>query len=85
MAETTLFLVVINVKQDVPSAAAAQRDRLRAAVLRLGDAIDMELVEPCLPELEALALLCEDHRLPIEAARVRRWLTGGMVEHGRGL
>jgi len=51
-----------------------QRERLRNAVTGLGAAIASGEVTPTPGELEALAQICVDHFLPVEAARVRRWM-----------
>lgn len=56
------------------SVRLARRARLVAAVKHL--AIDMAAGvttwEPI--ELRALAAVCDEHKLPVEAARVRRWI-----------
>lgn len=54
-----------------------QRDELRDAVNRLANAMFRGDVEPDPDELRALAEICAINHLPIEAARVRRWLQGG--------
>lgn len=52
-----------------------QRDRLAAAVDRLGRALDtVSLDHESVVELDALARICEEAALPEEAARVRRWI-----------
>jgi hypothetical protein len=53
--------------------AFARRARLAEAVAKLAMAIATGAVAPHALELQALASLCEDHFLPREAARVRRW------------
>ena len=55
----------------------ARRTMLKAAVANLGVAISRGECTPQLVELEALALICDDHQLPAEATRVRRWIAGG--------
>jgi hypothetical protein len=52
-----------------------RRERLRNAVAAKERAIASgEAPDPI--ELEPLAQLCVDHFLPVEAARVRRWIAG---------
>lgn len=63
------------------SRKAAGRERIAAAVAVLAQAIDRGDVTPVLEELEAAVAVCEEHDLPIEAARIRRWL--GMDMKGR--
>ena len=50
------------------------RTRLASAVAQLAIAIDAGEVEPIVLELRIIAGLCDDHQLPTEAARVRRWM-----------
>jgi len=50
------------------------RQRFVEMINKLGTAIANGECTPELGELEALVLICEDRQLPIEAARVRRWL-----------
>lgn len=45
-----------------------------AAVANLAVAIAHGTIRPQPGELDALALICDRQQLPIEAARVRRWL-----------
>jgi hypothetical protein len=52
------------------------RRRLKAAVDKLALAIAKGDVTPLPLELQALAEICETENLPIEAARVRRWMVG---------
>jgi hypothetical protein len=52
-----------------------RRARLAEAVARMAIAIAYDDVTPTILELETLAAICDDHELPGEAARVRRWLT----------
>lgn len=56
---------------------AERRRRLADAVADLADAIVTGEVTPDLIELQALALICDEHQLPIDAARVRRWTGRG--------
>jgi len=60
------------------SAVADRRKQalLRAAVAQLAVALDAGAVTLTIGDLEALAMLCDGHQLPAEAARVRRWLGG---------
>lgn len=55
-------------------AVSARRSRLTEAIARLATAIDYDEVTPDPIELQALAALCDDAHLTVEAARVRRWL-----------
>ena len=48
--------------------------KTRAIVAALADAIAAGDVEPSIAELRALAQLCDQRHLPLEAARIRRWL-----------
>jgi hypothetical protein len=50
------------------------RRRLQEAVAKLGEALATGEVKPSPGELQALAAVCDANRLPIEAARVRRWM-----------
>lgn len=50
--------------------------RLAQCVAELGAAIASGEVTPEWMELQALALICDENKLPIEAARVRRWMEG---------
>ena len=50
-----------------------RRLELRDAVARMATAIARGELTPTPHELEALAQICADHFLPVEAARVRRW------------
>jgi len=50
------------------------RGHLVDAVEQLAGAIDRGECQPLRIELHALAVACDEHQLPIEAARVRRWL-----------
>jgi hypothetical protein len=52
------------------------RRRLKAAIAKLALAIANGEVTPLPLELQALAEICETENLPIEAARVRRWMAG---------
>lgn len=51
-----------------------RRLELRDAVTRLAIAIAHGEVTPQPIELEALAQICAEHFLPVEAARIRRWI-----------
>lgn len=52
-----------------------RRARLKEAVAKMAHAIESsDEVCPTHHELYALAELCDEHDLPIEAARVRRWM-----------
>jgi hypothetical protein len=50
------------------------RDTLQRCIRELGVAIASGECTPLIVELEALAEICDDARLPAEAARVRRWM-----------
>lgn len=54
---------------------AARRERLRASVARWADRIAAEAYYPAPDELTAVVALCQEYFLPVEAARVRRWMT----------
>lgn len=58
---------------DLPT-FAARRNRLRSAITQFMAAIVAGEVTPIPAELEALAQLCDEQFLPVEAARVRRWI-----------
>lgn len=51
-----------------------RRTRLSAAVAKMAHQIDTGAITTSVVELDALAQLCDAHQLPIEAARVRRWI-----------
>lgn len=52
-----------------------RRLRLRTAIERMSAAILAgECEPPTVDDLRALAELCNEHFLPVEAARVRRWM-----------
>lgn len=53
-----------------------QRMRLQQAVIELGQAIATGETQPEVVELQALAGICDDAQLPIEARRIRLWLAG---------
>jgi hypothetical protein len=54
---------------------AERRQRLREAVAKMATAIDTgECDPPTRAELEAVAALCTEYFLPVELARVRRWM-----------
>jgi hypothetical protein len=59
------------------AAALEQRLRLRECVGKLAIAIANGECTPQLIELQALVEICEARELPIEAARIRRWIAGG--------
>lgn len=54
---------------------AQRRQRLRDAIAKMAPAIAAGECTPTRVELEALVLLCNEHFLPVEAARVMRWMT----------
>lgn len=61
----------------IGSAGCTQRERRRRlaqCVDRLAIALAAEQCTILPAECEALAALCDAHDLPIEAARVRRWI-----------
>jgi len=60
--------------------AGERRARLVDAVDKMAEAIDAGQLEPHPRELEALAQICERQFLRPEAARVRRWITGGPID-----
>lgn len=51
-----------------------RRRNLAKAVAQLALAIAAGELRPEPVELQALAAICDDMQLPIEAARVRRWM-----------
>lgn len=53
---------------------AARQQRLRDAVAKLAAAIVAGDRIPSKVELEAVVGFCQDYALPLEAARVSRWL-----------
>lgn len=53
---------------------AETRANLVAEIPRLAIALDVGDVEPVVAELRLIARLCDDHQLPTEAARIRRWI-----------
>ena len=62
---------------------AARQLQLKASVGKLARAIANEEVTPTLVELAALAQICETENLPMEAARVRRWMLPGYQKRER--
>jgi len=60
-----------------------RRDDLRHAVEQLATALVRGEVHMSATELEALAQLCAEHFLPVEAARVRRWKAGTVIPEAR--
>jgi hypothetical protein len=58
----------------VKAAHDRRRGDLRDAVGRMATAIAAGEIHMDRTELEALAQICEEHFLPVEAARVRRWI-----------
>jgi hypothetical protein len=56
--------------------SATSKENLTRAVAELAIAIDRGEVEPQALELAALAVVCDRHGLPAEAARIRAWLQG---------
>lgn len=53
----------------------ATRQQLRECIAKMAEAIATGECHPLRVELEALIQICYDHFLPVEAARVRRWMT----------
>lgn len=51
-----------------------QRMRLQECVAKLGQAIAADECQPQVVELQALAAICDDAQLPIEARRIRTWI-----------
>jgi hypothetical protein len=60
----------------VKAAHDRRRGDLREAVGRMATAIAHGEIAPTPCELEALAQICAEHFLPVEAARIRRWIAG---------
>ncbi len=56
------------------STIAARRQQLRECIAKMADAIAAGACDPVDVELQALVQICEEHFLPVEAARVRRWM-----------
>lgn len=56
------------------TAVAQRRQRLRDAIAKMATAIANGDCTPSRVELEALVLLCQEQFLPVEAARVMRWM-----------
>jgi len=54
--------------------AIEERQRLADAVAQMATAIDAGEVVPTIDELKALANICDDAHLHVEAVRVRRWM-----------
>jgi hypothetical protein len=54
---------------------AARRQQLRECIAKMATAIANGDCTPERVELEVLVLICQEHFLPVEAARVRRWMT----------
>jgi hypothetical protein len=48
--------------------------RLQQAVAQLGQAMAAGEVDKSVSELQALAGICDDAQLPIEARRIRTWI-----------
>jgi hypothetical protein len=61
---------------------AVDRTTLARAVRELGAAIARGECTPQIIELEALVEICDDARLPAEAARVRGWINVMAVPEG---
>jgi len=53
-----------------------RREDLRHAVDELAEQLATGAIRMDVTELEALAQICAEHFLPVEAARVRRWKAG---------
>lgn len=51
-----------------------RRQRLRTAIAKMATAIADGECTPTRVELEAVAALCTEYFLPVELARVRRWM-----------
>jgi hypothetical protein len=59
---------------DQSTDARSERVRLAEAVAKLALAIEVGLCQPQIDELVALASICDEQHLHVEAARVRRWI-----------
>ncbi len=59
---------------DPDATFAARRQQLRECIAKMADAIATGACQPVRVELEALIQICQEHFLPTEAERVRRWL-----------
>lgn len=57
-----------------PATDAEARLRTADAVAKMAAAIDAGTCEPTTDELKALATVCDEHHLHVEAARIRRWM-----------
>lgn len=57
-----------------PTTITATRERVRAGVTRWTDRIVAGAYLPTQDELEAVVALCTEYFLPVERARVRRWM-----------
>lgn len=57
-----------------PATITATRERVRAGVTRWTDRIVAGAALPSQDEVEAVAALCTEYFLPVELARVRRWM-----------
>jgi hypothetical protein len=53
---------------------AARRQQLRECIAKMATAIASGDCTPERVELAALVQICQEHFLPVEAARVRRWM-----------
>ncbi len=62
---------MLSMKSGLPK---VDRKRLAKCIGELGDAIAKGECVPTALELKALAQVCDEHQLPMEAARVRRWM-----------
>lgn len=51
-----------------------RRQRLRAGIAKMAEAIANEGYAPSQVELDRLIELCQEYFLPVEAARVKRWM-----------
>lgn len=58
-----------------PTTIADRRQRLREAIAKMATAIANGDCTPSRVELEAILVMCHEHFLPVEAARVLRWMT----------
>ena len=54
---------------------ADRRERVRASVTQWTDRVAAGAYVPSAGELAAVAALCTEYFLPVELARVRRWMT----------
>jgi len=62
-----------------PSVNQRIRGRLIMCVTKIARAIAAGEVVPAPGELEALAVVLDEHELPVEARRVRRWIVSRTI------